>query len=227
MITLGAFFRCRYARFIQAHQDPESVGLRTHARLKNVIGDSTSPCFRQNSCNCSRCMASPPTSLVPVRPLKLATKNGLLITLVPGTSWWRNFLKGPTRPEFREKIAAVESSNELLDRLLARVQDPAPQETESRAVSSIYFSCRFTKMRRRDPHFSLRKIIQGWFSEISPLESNLVSHYHDRSVAEIFLPEEYKEQARCFIFFSGNVTLSSHLLSSDYITSQPPELQRA
>ena len=50
-------------------------------------------------------------------------------------------------------------------------------------------------MGRRGPHFSLRKIIQGWFSEISPLESNLVSHYHDRSVAEIFLPEEYKEQA--------------------------------
>ena len=165
--------------------------------LKAVIGDSTSPCSRQSSCNCSRCMVSPPTSLVPVRPLKTRHQDRPPHhpRPQPPLGGETSSKVQPTR-SFREKIAAIESSNELLDRLLARVQDSTPlhHKTESRAVSSIYFSCRLTKMGRRDPLFSLRKIFQG-FTEVSPLESNLVSHSHDRSVAEIFLPEEYKEQA--------------------------------
>ena len=134
--------------------------------LKAVIGDSTSPCSRQSSCNCSRCMVSPPTSLVPVRPLKTRhqERSPHHHRPQPPLGGETSSKVQPTR-SFREKIAAIESSNKLLDRLLARVQDSTPlhHKTETRAVSSIYFSCRHWDPEV--PHFGHFFCPSGHFSK--------------------------------------------------------------
>ena len=159
-------------------------------------GKSAVQCTQQSSCSCSRCLGPQP-----LPPPKVLQKE--MPSPQPQPRHQRNSAGGETSSKnkqplrsFREKIASIASSNELLDRLLAREQDPLPRQhtPESRAVSSIYFSCRLTRQGRRDPLFSLRKIFQG-FTEVHPLECNLVSHSPTRSVAEIFLPEIYKEQA--------------------------------
>ena len=145
-------------------------------------------CTQQSSCACSRCMIPPPKALPPILPPEAFPS---LPTPQPNRGGETSSTAAPHR-SFRKKIASIVSRDELLDRLVARVQDPpAPQHPQtSRAVASIYISCRLTNQARKDPLYSLRKVFQG-YTQITPLGCNLVSP----SVAEIFLLEDHKEQA--------------------------------
>jgi len=155
--------------------------------LRAVLADR---CSEQSSCRCSRCMPPPPPRVTPSKvpsPITPAPPSNLHLQVHGGGTLSKN----PPRT-FREKIAAIKSRDDLLDRLVARVQEkPAGQDSQaSRSVSSIYISCRLTKQAEKDRLFSFKKIFQG-FTQVAPLECNLVSS----SMAEIFLLEDQKEQA--------------------------------